>query len=186
MKTLFLHNEITYTGLELNSAWIQERAQVHGDCLLSFIGPAHVPITNMVDLEDVKNNAPIFSPKMLHFLAFHPGISLELTVSRQQLFVLLVIEWLQQEGIATKRIRRRGNDIYVDEGKLSVSIAAPAPNGCCLHFAMNIETAGTPVKTSGLAELDIAPTLAAETLMQRYIAELAHIARAQGKVKNIL
>ena len=185
MKTFFLKNEITYTGLELSSTWIQEHAHERNDCLVSFIGPAHVPISNIVDLDDVKNNAPIYSPKMLHFLAYHQCISLELAVTRQQLFVLLVIEWLQQENIASKRIRRRGNDISVDEGKLSVSIAAPAPNGCCLHFAMNIETAGTPVPTSGLSELDINPILAAETLMQRYEAELAHISRAQTKVRGV-
>ena len=185
MKTLFLQNEIIYTGLELNSVWIQEHAAVAGDCLLSFIGPADVPITNMVDLEDVKNNAPIYSPKMLHFLAYHPEIHLELAVSRQQIFVLLVIEWLQQQ-IKSARIRRRGNDIYLDERKLSVSIAAPAPQGCCLHFEMNIETAGTPVPTFGLTELGIAPQSAAQILMERYNAELVHISRAQTKVKDIL
>ncbi len=165
MQSKFIQNNITYTGKELRAAWIREHTHLEGNAIVAFVGPADVPIENMVDLEDIAENAPIYSPLMLHFLAEHFEQNMELAVCRQRLLVVLACEELERNGVKTQR---SGDDIFVNAKKLSVSIAAPARASTCIHFALNIETAGTPVPTSGLNELNIIPQdFAQKTLVRK-------------------
>ncbi len=54
-------------------------------------------------------------------------------------------------GIKT---HRKGDDLYCDDGKLTVSIATCSASSMKIHFAMNLTTTGTPkdVETAGLLE----------------------------------
>ena len=70
LKTLvFDQNEITYDGTQLAPHWIYKKFDLLGNALVAFIGPGTVSLDHMVDITDVKKKAPIYSPKMLHFLA---------------------------------------------------------------------------------------------------------------------
>ncbi|PIR25717.1 MAG: DUF366 domain-containing protein [Deltaproteobacteria bacterium CG_4_10_14_0_2_um_filter_43_8] len=182
MKHAFLTQKITYTGLELRSGWIAEHAKLEGDAIAAFIGPANVPIEHMVDLEDVAANAPIYSPLMLHFLVEHFDLNMNLAAARQRLLVLLACEALGQKGIHPLR---KGDDIFVKGKKLSVSIAAPAPESTCIHFALNIDTEGTPVPTSGLRDLSVEASSFAEELMTAYVREIAEMKHSTQKVKRL-
>src|SRR5688500_10436137 len=85
---------IPYDGHQLSPHWIYRTFDVLGDAVVAFEGEADVPISQMVDLTDVKNNAPIRSPHMLHFIGewFHD--SLEVGILTQHLFVCVVHEAL--------------------------------------------------------------------------------------------
>lgn len=183
MKHAFLTQEITYTGLELRSGWIAEHAKLEGDAIVAFIGPAHVPIEHMVDLEDVASNSPIYSPLMLHFLVEHFDLNMHLAAARQRLLVLLACELLSQSALAPLR---KGDDIFVKGRKLSVSIAAPAPSSTCIHFALNIDTEGTPVPTSGLRALKVNAASFAEKLLKAYTQEIGEMNHATQKVKPLI
>ena len=39
-----------------------------------------------------------------------------------------------------------GDDLYVGDRKLSISIAAPSPTSALIHFALNIDPTGAPVR----------------------------------------
>ena len=177
-------DRLTYTGRELRSRWVQESSGIAGDAIVAFIGPADVPIENMVDLEDVANNAPIKSDLMLHFIVEHFGISLECGVHRQRLLVAIVYEELMKLGVA-RSLDRRGDDLYDGDRKLSVSIAAPAPESVCIHTALNITSDNTPVPTIGLSDYGIEPIPLAADVMKQYCEEIDGIAHACTKVKQI-
>ena len=167
MKTLVLRDrEIRYDGTALSPHWIYKNFDLKGDALIAFVGEADVAIDHMVDLEDVKKKAPIYSPKMLHFIGewFHDN--LDIAILTQHLFVAGIYELLWEKGV--QGLRRRGNDLYVNEGKLSVSIATKSLTSVLLHTGINIHTEGTPVPTSGLGQLEIDPFSFAETVIARF------------------
>lgn len=63
-------------------------------------------------------------------------------------------EILTEYGIKTKR---EGDDIFVDNRKLSISIASVSLSSAKIHFALNLEDKGTPsdVETIGLSDIKV-------------------------------
>ncbi len=180
--------QMTYDGRQLAPHWIYRTFDLVGDAVVAFIGPCHVELSEMVDIEDVKADSPIFSPSMLHIIAEFFGIDLHLTVYRQRLLIIIARELLEE--VTGQSILRRGDDLYLSRddgmlGKLSVSIATSSPLSTLIHTGFNIETEGTPIPTVGLAELGVDPLGFAETLLQRYADELQDIWVARCKVRAV-
>jgi len=184
MQHFFCKENIVYTGKELRSSWVREQSGLEGDAIAAFIGPADVPIENMVDLEDVANNAPIKSDLMLHFIVEHLGVSLDRGVNLQRILVAIIYEVLVRHGV-TESLERRGDDIYDGNKKLSVSIAAPSKNSVCIHTALNISSENTPVPTIGLNDYKIDAVSLAFDVMKRYCDEVTGMAHACTKVRHI-
>ena len=183
METLWLDQELTYDGTQLAPHYIYRNFGILGDAIIAFIGPAQVKIEHMVDWADVLDDAPIYSPQMLHFLIEHFDTNLEIAVYRQRMLICLIKEILEQYHIT---LRRDGDDLYVADGKLSVSIASASTLSTLIHTGLNIETEGTPVKTAGLSLLGITDIkILAETVMEKYKAELDGIYIARCKVRSL-
>ena len=183
MIVQWIQEEIAYTGAELASHFALRRFGVVGDSMVAFVGPCDVPLERMADLEDVRRAAPIRSPRMLHFLAEHFDADLKAAVLRQRLLMALIAEELNRGGAA--RVERRGDDLYVGERKLSVSVAAASPVSCLIHAGLNVETRGVPVPAAGLRELGVDPAGLAERVLRGYAEELAGCARARCKVRGV-
>src|SRR3954451_22663110 len=98
MKTLFVDGrEILYDGRQLAPHWIYREFDLLGDAAVSFVGACKVDLGEMVDLEDVKAEAPIYSPLMLHVIAeFFTG-DLHLGVYRQRLLIVAAKELLERQ-----------------------------------------------------------------------------------------
>lgn len=156
---------INYKGEELSPHWIYKKFGVLGNTLVSFIGEADVTLDHMVDLEDVKKQAPIYSPKMLHFIGEFFIDSLNEGILLQHMLVMQLMESLLQRKVAP--LTRRGNDIYYQERKMSVSIATKSLVSVLVHFGINIETKGTPIPTAGLSELSINPEELANEILEK-------------------
>ena len=69
MKTKFIEKEIKYIGSQLAPHWIYKNHKIQGDAIVAFIGECEVHLTEMVDIEDVINNEPIYSKLMLSFIS---------------------------------------------------------------------------------------------------------------------
>ncbi len=182
MKRAWLDGENAYDGTQLRSHWIYGMTGVLGDAIVAFEGPADVPTSNMADLIDVRENAPIFSKSMLHFIIEHFGCDLELAVARQRLLVAEAADLLRP---SVGEIRRSGNDLYSGEKKLSVSIATASPVSSLIHFAVNISSDGTPVPTLGLGDLKVDPKAFADELMRSYCEEISSMREARCKVRAV-
>lgn len=187
MEQIFLANkEITYTGEQLRSHWIYEESNLLGDTIVSFIGGADVKLDHMVDLLDVKEESPIYSSKMLHFIIEHFSIPLVEMILRQRLFICQIHEYLnsvQSEFVLT----RNGDDLYINDKKLSVSIATLSPVSGLIHVGLNIDSAGAPVKAAGLlSEMNIQNIKdLAIKLMTLYTNENKQINHASYKVRPV-
>jgi uncharacterized protein len=184
MKDIHIDREIRYDGTQLCSHWIYRTTGLLGTAIASFVGPAEVPLAHMVDLVDVREQAPIASKSMLHFLVEHFEENLALAIARQRLLAAIAAEELRSraEGHA---IERRGDDLYEGDRKISVSIATASPVSCLIHFAMNIVSDGTPVPTKGLADYGLDPRVIADAIRKRYCDEIDSMRLAKCKVRAV-
>lgn len=189
MRTLVVTDrQITYDGRQLAPHWIYRQFDLTGDAAVAFVGPCRVELSEMVDIEDVKASAPIYSPLMLHIIAEFFSGDLHLTVYRQRMLIVIAKDVL--EALTGQRITRSGDDLYLERAndsprKLSVSIATASTTSTLIHTGFNIQTEGTPVPAAGLAELGVDPSTFATTLLDRYAAELDGIWRAHCKVRAV-
>jgi len=89
---------------------------------------------------------------MLHFIIEHFDRDLEKAVLRQRLLISIIVELLNVMGYKPVR---DGDDIFIDDAKLSVSIATLSPVSSLIHVGLNIIGQGAPVKAIGLEEIGI-------------------------------
>ena len=184
MKTKFIDEEIKYIGSQLAPHWIYKNFKIQGDSIVAFLGECKVDLTEMVDIEDVINNEPIYSKLMLSFISEQFGIGLIEGVLRQRLLITIIKELLEENGVF---VVRNGDDLMIDGRKLSVSIATKSITSVLIHTGLNILSEGAPVKASGLtSELGIKDIKEFATkVMQRYSEELEDIVLASSKVRGV-
>lgn len=184
MKTKFIEEDVKYIGSQLAPHWIYKNYKIQGDAIVAFCGECEVRLTEMVDIEDVINNEPIYSKYMLSFITEQFGVDLQEGVFRQRLLMCIIKELLEARGIF---VVRNGDDLMIGDKKLSVSIATKSITSILIHTGLNIVSEGAPVKAAGLeSELDIkdVKTFALE-VMQKYSNELEDIKLACTKVRGV-
>ena len=184
MNTLFINKEIKYIGTQLRPHWIYENFHILGDAVVSFVGEVDVKLEEMVDIEDVINNEPIYSKSMLNFIIEQYDIDLYGMVINQRLFISIIKEILENRGIA---IKRNGDDLFYQNRKLSVSIATKSITSCLIHTGLNIIKEGAPIEAADLSEMGIEniKQLAIE-IMEKYKNEIESIKLATYKVRGVI
>jgi len=180
----FLSEEcLLYDGTQLRSHWILETFGLRGDAIVTWEGPVDVRDEHLVDLDDRSRGLFIAGAAMRHFILESFGPDLDRAVFLQRLLVLLVRELLTEAGIHD--VRRSGDDLFVGEGKLTVSIATVSPVSCLVHLGVNVTSEKTPVRTSDLTDLGLDPQGFAESLVRRFADEIDGMASATGKVQGV-
>ena len=120
----------------MSSLWAYNLAGIQDDSIIYFRGICNVELEHMIDLEDKKGNESIYSPDMIHFIIEHfDSTDLKLIYSRQRLFVSIVSEILTGKGL---NIIRKGDDLFVNNKKLTVSIASTSAVSQKIHFGINV------------------------------------------------
>ena len=184
METLFIEKEIKYIGSQLAPHWIYKNFHIQGDAIVAFIGEVDVKLDEMVDIEDVINNEPIYTKKMLNFIIENFNSSLEQMVWIQRLFISIIKEVIEEYGIIVKR---DGDDLFFDNRKLSVSIATKSITSCLIHTALNIIKEGAPISASDLTEIGIVDIREfAQKIMQKFSNEAQSIKMATYKVRGVI
>jgi hypothetical protein len=184
MKTVFHPDELAYTGHQLRSHWIYETFGVQGDAIAAFRGPCRVELSEMVDRADVLAGEDIRAAEMLHLIAEHFDRDLTRAVLRQRLLICMIAERLRLAP-EMPAPRRDGDDLYVDERKLTVSIATVSPVSTLIHVGINVDAEGAPVAACGLGEWAIEVDRLAEDLLTAYANEAEDIYLATCKVRGV-
>lgn len=172
---------IPYTGRELRPHWLLQTFQLTGDAIAAFVGPCDVPLEHMVDLADVAAGEFIRARLMLHFIAEFFDTDLEKTVLRQRLLVAVAAQCLSN----VPGLTRSGDDLFVGERKLSVSIATASPVSSLIHLALNIDPTGAPCPAIGLDELGVDPHALARDILEAFVAEMDGVWVARTKVRPV-
>ncbi|MBQ8168305.1 DUF366 family protein [bacterium] len=184
MKTIFAEKNIKYEGWQLMPHWIYKNFKVMGDAIVAFKGECEVKLTEMVDIEDVINDEPIYSKNMLSFITEQFNVNLVEGVFRQRLLICIIKEALERRGFI---VARNGDDLFVCGKKLTVSIATKSLTSILIHTGINIDSNGAPVAACGL-ENDLGITDVdefAKEIMQKYAEEIDDIVLASTKVRGV-
>ncbi len=186
MKSLFVKSKIKYDGSQLHSLYSYLEHKVLGDSILSWVGPCDVTFDHMVDGEDLLQKASIKAESMLHFIIEVFDLNLFSGVCMQRLFAEKLISYIRHQSknkeLASQLVRC-GDDIYCGDGKLNISIATVSPSSVMIHFAVNVDGIGAPVKVVSLNEFGLEPKETALALMELFVQEFEHMKRATQKVK---
>lgn len=187
MQTLFIENEIKYVGSQLAPHWIYKNFNLMGNAIVAFIGECEVDLSHMVDIEDVINDEPIYSKLMLSFIEENFNSTLVEMVYKQRLLVTITKELIEKNYPSVKIIRS-GDDLYVNDKKLSVSIATKSITSSLIHFGLNINAEGAPIKAADLVKdvgiSDIKQF--ALDVMMAYADEVEDINKAACKVRGVI
>lgn len=183
MHFQIIDTDLAYDGTQLSSHFALRTLGIRGDSLIAFRGAMDIPPHKIADLEDLRAGETIRGARLVHFIAEHFGVNLETAVLRQRLLVRLAADVINRQADETVVVD--GDDLYVGEGKLSVSVAAPSPVSCLIHFGVNLSADQVPVKAATLADLGVNADAFAKDLGQAYVSELESIRGALSKVRGV-
>jgi len=146
---------IDYDGSAIRSHWAYRNFGILGNSIVVFRGKCDVKVEEMIDIEDVRAQKEIKSDDMVHYIIEvfdFPNVLLASAL--QKLFIAKICELLSEYGVKT---RRKGDDIYIKDKKLSISIATVSPVSIKIHIGINVEAKGIPkdVNAIGLREIGI-------------------------------
>ena len=144
-----------YDGSQINPSWAFQEFGIYGSSIVTWIGPVNITSDNLKDFADV--GLEIKSNYMVNFICEffdQQPTNMRVAYLRQRLLVMIFGEILTEYGILTKR---EGDDIFVENRKLSISIASVSLSSAKIHFALNLEDKGTPddVETIGLFDIKV-------------------------------
>jgi hypothetical protein len=186
--------------VELRSGWLRERFGLEGDAIVAFHGPCSVKGDDLVDLEDLEAGLTVEGDNMLHFIAEISGIGLPGIAFVQRLLCIIARRAVEDacgrtgKGESGKRdrckVRRDGDDLYVGEGKLSVSIATVSPESGrpesgLIHLGLNISKAGVPVRAACLEDLGVDYGEVARVVLADFAGEVEGGLHAAKKVRRV-
>jgi hypothetical protein len=156
MKTHWLDHRLTYDGSQLQPHWILRQVGLVGDAAVAFRGPCRVRTGQIADLADLLAGSSIRGADMVHLLVevFDDG-DLTRAVLRQRLITAIAAEALRGLSDRALELRREGDDLYVGDGKLSISVATRSLVSTLVHFAVNVTNEDTPVQTAALDDLGV-------------------------------
>lgn len=180
----FITENLFYDGRQLSHLYAYLNHQILGPSIVSWVGPCEVSLEKMVDGEDLLAGEKICGSQMLHFIVELFREDLVSMVLLQRLFA----SQIQQRILEDHKIalHRQGDDLYLGQKKLSISIACSSIQSVLMHFAMNITNEGTPVPTVSLSDLGIQDVRAfAEKVMVDLAQEYGSVLQATYKVKSV-
>ena len=153
-----------------------------------FRGPMSIPADSMLDLEDIRRGSAISGDDLVHLIVerFDSPPSMHLAYCMQRLLAVSIRDELLLEGVRAVRI---GDDLFVDDRKLTVSVATCGVSSEKIHFGINVVKSGVPpgVRAIGLNDLEITdPVGFAERVASGFSREIEGIEVAVVKTKGVL
>lgn len=184
MQTIWLEEPSKYDGSQLKPLENYLKHNLIGDSIVSWQGACTVEIEHMIDGEDLRAKSEIAGEQMLHFILELFQFPLTSAVLLQRLMAEILIGQITVKSEKGVQLERRGDDIFLEDHKLNISIATATTNSSLIHFGVNITNKGTPVATSSLEDFGIADvSLFAEEFMDAVKREYLGVKRAAVKVR---
>ena len=186
MNSIILPDAIKYDGSQIAPLWAYSMG-IKGDSFVIFHGPMDVTPDNMKDFEDEKAGKTIRGDDLIHIIVerFDSPASMRLAYYMQRLLIVCIRDVLGEHGVRTSR---NGDDLYVDDRKLTVSIASAGVTSEKIHCGINITTQGTPpdIMTAALLDLGIKDWKAlAKEIAENFIREIEDIEGDIVKTKSL-
>jgi hypothetical protein len=173
-----------YTGSELRSGFIRDEFGLEGDAIVAFRGACRVSGERLVDLEDFRAGATVWGDDMMHFIVEVFDVGLSHITALQRLLCASAKDAVDRAA-GRLAVERRGDDLFVGGGKLSVSVATVSPVSGLIHLGINVTAEGVPVRAACLRDLGLEPERIALEVMKRFLEEVASMEAATHKVRPV-
>lgn len=184
MRSLFVRDEILFTGEQLSSFWAHKNYDVLGDNIVAFIGPCQVEEKYIIGIDHFKKKTQIKSERMLHFLVEHFDLDLEKAILRQKLLVDILKDKLNHR-LKGDVLQRWGDDLFDTDSKLTVSVTLRTSVSTKIHLGINISSKNIPVKAKGLEDYGIDPNDVSQAVMDQYRLDMRLISQKLCKTRSI-
>jgi hypothetical protein len=183
MKTKWIEKSLKYDGTQLRSLFAYSNFELSGDSVVAFRGACDISFDHMVDFEDVLQKSQICGSDMIHFIVEMFDRNLREGVFAQRMLASIIGDYIQEKS--QKKLRREGDDLYLKDKKLSISIATKSPISTLVHFAVNVSNSGTPVPTCCLEDLGMNPETFVKDILNLFAKEYESIVFATQKVRPV-
>ena len=177
MKSVVIDRQIMYDGSQIDPLWAYEYMDARGDSVIIFRGA--MDVVHVKDIEDEKDGKAIRGDSLIHLVVerFDSPANIRHAYYLQRILIVCVQDVLRNLGVTAERC---GDDLFVDGGKLTVSIATAGISSEKIHCGINLTDRGTPADANavGLSELGIDPDLWEEIgqeIADRFISEINDI-----------
>ena len=184
MRSLFVRDEILFTGEQLSSFWAYRNYDVLGDNIVAFIGPCQVDEKYIIGIDHFKKKTQIKSERMLHFLVEHFELDLEKAILRQKLLVDILKDKLNHR-LKGDVLQRWGDDLFDTDSKLTVSATLRTSVSTKIHLGINISSKNISVKAKGLEDYGIDPNDVSQAVMDQYRLDMRLISQKLCKTRSI-
>lgn len=185
MKSQWLEKKLDYDGSQLRPLFNYLEHGLQGASVVGFRGACKVAWTHMIDGEDLRAQSPIEGSDMVHVLVEFFHLNLFSAVAFQRLIADIAASVIYERTEGKVRLRREGDDLYLNDAKLSISIATKSAVSELIHFAVNVSQKGTPVKTCALEDFGVNPELFGRILIARVAHEFSSCLEATEKVRPV-
>ena len=153
-----IEEPVFYDGSQIEPLWGYKNYGALGDCIVVFRGGMDVSEERMKDCEDIRGKNTITGDDDLHLIVerFDSPGNMFISYLLQRLLVISAQAVLNMYGIETTR---SGDDLYIADEKLTVSIATASITSEKMHLGINVTTSGTPkgVAITSLTSFGIEP-----------------------------
>ena len=184
MKVEVLDEYEHYDGSQIAPLWALETHGIKGDSIVVFRGSMDVVLIKDVEDTDIKGD------DLIHFIMerFASPSTMWEAYLIQRLFISVLAEVIKDLGVP---VHREGDDLFVGEGKLTVSIASVSAVSEKLHCGVNLSVKGVP---KGVAAASLPPKVLehfggwqrfGREVAERVVAELVDIERDITKTKPL-
>jgi len=138
-----LEEPVFYDGSQIDPLWGYKHSGILGDSIIVFRGGMDVSEERMKDCEDLRGKTKITGDDVLHLIVerFDSPGNIFISYLLQRLLVISAQAVLNMYGIETART---GDDLYIADEKLTVSIATASITSEKIHLGINVTTTGTP------------------------------------------
>ncbi|MGB8656933.1 MAG: DUF366 family protein [Candidatus Zixiibacteriota bacterium] len=184
MRSLFVKEEILFTGEQLTSFWAFRNYDIPGDNIVAFIGPCEIDEKYIIGIDHFKKKTQIKSERMLHFLVEHFDLDLEKAILKQKLLVDILKDKLNHR-LKGDVLQRWGDDLFDTDFKLTVSATVRTSVSTKIHLGINVSSQNTPVKTKGLEDYGIDPRDVSQAVMDQYRLDMRLIGDKLWRIRSI-
>ncbi|MGQ9706003.1 MAG: DUF366 family protein [bacterium] len=182
-NTYLFDGTLKYTGEQLRSHFALTEFGIEGDSIVAFRGPCEIEGCHIVDMDEVIKGERIYSPDMLHFITEIFGPDMNKAILVQRIITTIIIEQMIVLKGNIKGLLRKGNDIYIGDGKLSISVATVSPVSNLIHHGLNICKEGVSFPITCLEEIGVDNVELAILTLKAVENEYTNIERATRKVR---
>jgi uncharacterized protein len=142
-----IEEPLFYDGSQIDPLWAYKELGVLGDSIVVFRGAMNVSLSKMKDFEDIRGEMEIKGDDVIHLVVekFDTPGNILTSYLLQRLLIVSAQSVLELYGVETAR---SGDDLYVIDDKLTVSIATASIASEKIHLGINVTTSGTPKDVS--------------------------------------